>query len=148
MNFSLNLIGVIHTPFPENTGVPIQSSRSETSGTIEIYSDYQEGLEGIEGFSRIYLLYGFHRADPLHSLKVQPFLDDQPHGIFTTRYPVRPNPIGLSIVEVICREENLIHFKGADMLDGTPLFDIKPYIPEFDHFQVDKIGWYQNRKYK
>jgi tRNA (adenine37-N6)-methyltransferase len=148
MDFSIKPIGIIHTPFLDKTNMPIQSSRSEIIGTIEVFPEYQDGLDGVEDLSRIYLLYGFHRAEPIQSLKVQPFLDDQFHGIFATRYPVRPNFIGLSIVEVLGRQENLIHFKGVDMLDGTPLMDIKPYIPEFDVFEVEKIGWYQKRKYK
>jgi tRNA-Thr(GGU) m(6)t(6)A37 methyltransferase TsaA len=91
-------------------------------------------------------LYGFHRSETEISLKVKPFLDDQNHGVFVTRYPCRPNPIGLSVVQLVERKNNLLFFKGADMLDGAPLFDIKPYIPEFDIFTVDKIGWYQSRK--
>ena len=148
MDFSMKPIGIIHTPFLDKTNIPIQSSRSEIIGTIEVFPEYQDGLDGVEDLSRIYLLYGFHQSEPIQSLKVQPFLDDQFHGIFATRYPVRPNFIGLSIVEVLGRQENLIHFKGVDMLDGTPLMDIKPYIPEFDVFEVEKIGWYQKRKYK
>lgn len=147
MEMIMKAIGVIHTPFQEKTGVPIQSSRSDVQGTVEVDLDYLEGLEGIEEFSRIYLIYGFHRADPAKSLKVQPFLDDQMHGIFATRYPQRPNPLGLSVVQMRGRRENLLYFTGADMLDGTPLFDIKPYIPDFDIFPVEKIGWYQRRKY-
>ena len=148
MDLLIKPIGVIHTLFNDKTEMPIQSSRSDSIGSVEMFSEFQEGLEGIEDFSRIYLLYEFHRAAPVQSLRVQPFLDDKEHGIFATRYPVRPNPIGLSIVELIGRKGNMLHFKGADMLDGTPLFDIKPYIPEFDIFNVEKTGWYQNRKYK
>jgi tRNA (adenine37-N6)-methyltransferase len=143
----MKAIGVIHTPLIEKRDAPIQSSRSDIPGTVEVFPQYLEGLDGIEDFSRIYLLYAFHCAEPEKSLKVQPFLDDQLHGIFATRYPCRPNPVGLSVVQLIERQENLLRFKGADMLDGTPLLDIKPYIPEFDIFAVDKIGWYQHRKH-
>ncbi len=147
MNFIMEAIGIIHTPLTETSNAPIQSSRSDIYGTIEILPQYLEGLDGIEEFSRIYLLYGLHRANPEVSLKVQPFLDDQFHGIFATRYPCRPNPLGLSVVELTERKGAILHFKGADMFDGTPLWDIKPYIPEFDIFSVEKIGWYQRRKH-
>jgi tRNA-Thr(GGU) m(6)t(6)A37 methyltransferase TsaA len=140
-------IGVIHTSFTDKKGAPIQSARSEHEGIVEVDFEYSEGLDGIEGFSHIYLLYGFHCSEQNVSLKVQPFLDDQLHGVFSTRYPCRPNPLGLSIVQLIKRQGNLLYFRGADMLDGTPLFDIKPYIPDFDIFNVEKIGWYKSRKY-
>ena len=107
-----------------------------------------DGLDGIEEFSHIILLYGFHRSEQEISLKVKPFLDDRLHGIFATRYPCRPNPVGLSVVQLLERQANFIRFTGADMLDGTPLLDIKPYITEFDIFSVEKSGWYQNRKFK
>ncbi len=139
MQFTMKAIGVIHTP--------IQSSRSDTPGSVEVDSQYLEGLDGIEHFSHIYLIYGFHRSNVDVKLKVQPFLDDQEHGIFATRYPCRPNPLGLSIVRLLERKGNVLFFEGADMLDGTPLLDIKPYIPEFDIFSVEKTGWYQNRKH-
>jgi tRNA-Thr(GGU) m(6)t(6)A37 methyltransferase TsaA len=114
---------------------------------VEVFPEYLEGLDGLEDFSHIYLIYGFHCADSNVRMKVQPFLDDRLHGVFATRHPCRPNPIGFSVVTVTGRNENMIFFKGADMLDGTPLLDIKPYIPEFDIFQVEKKGWYQNRKH-
>ena len=148
MEFVMREIGVIHTPFASKSDVPIQASRSDIAGSAEIDPAYAEGLEGIEEFSHIYLLYGFHHADPQVRLKIQPFLDDQLHGIFATRYPVRPNPLGLSIVRMVRRMGNTIEFQGADMLDGTPLLDIKPYIPEFDIFEVTKTGWYSRRKIK
>lgn len=147
MDFTMKSIGVIHTPLMDPKEAPIQSSRSDIPGSVEVYPQYVDGLEGIEEFSHIYLLYGFHRSDPEFQLKVRPFLDDKDHGLFTTRFPRRPNPLGLSVVRLIKREENMLYFKGADMLNGTPLFDIKPYIPDFDIFTVDKIGWYQHRKH-
>jgi tRNA-Thr(GGU) m(6)t(6)A37 methyltransferase TsaA len=147
MEIMMKAIGVIHTPLIEKNNAPIQSSRSDIAGTVEVFPQYHDGLDGIEGFSHLYLLYGFHRCESEISLKVQPFLDDQLHGIFTTRYPNRPNPIGLSVVQLTVRQGNLLNFKGADMLDGTPLLDIKPYIPEFDIFAVEKTGWYQHRKH-
>lgn len=143
----LKPIGIIHTPFHETKEIPIQSSRSDANGTVEVFPEYQAGLEGIEGFSHIYLLYGFHCSALNPSLRVKPFLDDRLIGVFATRHPCRPNPLGISVVRLTSREENLISFHGADMLDGTPLFVIKPYIPEFDIYSVERKGWYQNRKY-
>lgn len=147
MEIVLTSIGVIHTPLFEAKDAPIQSSRSEVAGSVEVFPEYESGLEGIEEFSHIYLLYGFHRSVFAGALKVQPFLDDQSHGVFATRYPCRPNSLGFSVVQLTRRQGNWLYFKGADMLDGTPLLDIKPYIPEFDIFSVDRIGWYQNRKF-
>lgn len=147
MEYKMTVIGVIHTPIVETKNAPIQSSRSDLDGTAEVFSEYLDGLEGIEGFSHIYLLYAFHQSEVGECLRFKPFLDDMVHGVFATRYPCRPNPIGFSVVQLITREGNLLHFKGADMLDGTPLLDIKPYIPEFDIFSVEKTGWYKNRKH-
>jgi tRNA-Thr(GGU) m(6)t(6)A37 methyltransferase TsaA len=147
MEFIMKPIGVIHTPLMEKKNAPIQSARSDYEGRVEVFPEYLEGLDGLEDFSHIYLIYGFHCADSNVRMKVQPFLDDRLHGVFATRHPCRPNPIGFSVVTVTGRNENMIFFKGADMLDGTPLLDIKPYIPEFDIFQVEKKGWYQNRKH-
>lgn len=144
----MRAIGVIHTPFHEKSETPIQSSRSEYAGTVEVYPEYLEGVEGIEDFSHLYLIYELHLAAPLESLRVQPFLDDHLHGVFATRYPMRPNPLGISVIRLVRRQENWLHFIGADMLDGTPLLDIKPYIPEFDVFSVEKTGWYQHRKHR
>lgn len=148
MEITLRPIGVIHTPITRKDNGPIQSARSSLNGTVEVFPEYAEGLEGLEGFSHIYLLYHFDQAAPDVRLKVRPFLDDHEHGLFTTRYPVRPNPIGLSIVRLERREQNRLFFSGADMLDGTPLLDIKPYIPDFDVFEVTQVGWYQDRKYR
>jgi len=147
LDVTMKAIGIIHTPLSEKGEAPIQSARSEIDGTAEVFMEYVEGLEGIEEFSHIYLFYQFHRSEAEVRLKVQPFLDDQTRGVFTTRYPCRPNPLGLSIVRLTGRKENVLYFRGADMLDGTPLLDIKPYIPDFDHFVVEKTGWYQNRKF-
>lgn len=138
-------IGLIHTPFFEPEETPIQSSRSEASGTVEVFSQYLDGLEGVEEFSHLILVYVFHQASQPVQLKVKPFLDDDLHGIFTTRYPVRPNPIGLSVVQLVRRVENRLEILGADMLDGTPLLDIKPYVPDFDIHTVTRVGWYSNR---
>ncbi|NLF50233.1 MAG: tRNA (N6-threonylcarbamoyladenosine(37)-N6)-methyltransferase TrmO [Leptolinea sp.] len=139
-------IGVIHTPNTEKSLTPIQSSRSELKGTVEVFPQYTEGLQGLEEFSHIYLIYEFHKSDTEVSLLVNPFLDDRKHGVFATRYPYRPNPLGFSVVRLTSRQENILSFIGADMLDGTPLLDIKPYIPDFDVFDAQETGWFKNRK--
>ncbi|MDR3577610.1 MAG: tRNA (N6-threonylcarbamoyladenosine(37)-N6)-methyltransferase TrmO [Anaerolineaceae bacterium] len=145
MEITFKAIGIIHTPFLEDVGVPIQSARSVAAGAVELFPEYRLGLEGVEEFSHLILLYVLHRSSAEVQLKVKPFLDDTQHGIFATRYPVRPNPLGLSVVRVVDCLAGQINFLGADMLDGTPLLDIKPYIPEFDYHAVTKIGWYARR---
>ena len=137
-------IGIIHTPFTPDDLPPIQSSKSKVKGTIEINSEYQDGLLSLEGFSHIILLYWFHRAKP-SSLIVTPYLDEEKHGVFATRAPARPNPIGLSIVKLLKISGSTIFFEGADMLDDTPLLDIKPYVPGFDHRCATAIGWLEGR---
>lgn len=144
--FELNPIGVLHTPILDAVSSPIQSARSDLQGVAEVFPEFEQGLGGIEEFSHVYLVYLFDRASDQPSMLVKPFLDDQERGLFTTRYPCRPNQIGFSVVKVISHSGNQVHFSGADMLDKTPLLDIKPYIPDFDIFQVTKTGWYQNRK--
>jgi len=148
MEIKFTSIGVIHTPIHDKAASPIQAARSEIEGTVEVLPEYAEGLEGIEDFSHIFLLYTWHQEDSPLALKVKPYLDDQEHGLFTTRFPVRPNSLGFSVVRLLGREGNLLHFRGADMLDGTPLLDIKPYLPDFDVFTVSRIGWYQQRKFE
>jgi tRNA (adenine37-N6)-methyltransferase len=140
-------IGVIHSPFTEKDKTPIQASRSQTVGQVEIYPEFADGLKDIEGLSHIYLLYAFHESSG-YDLQVKPFLDDQKHGIFATRYPYRPNPIGLSIVRLLSRLENTLTIEGVDVLDGTPLLDIKPYVPDFDHRAEVRAGWYEMRSKK
>jgi tRNA-Thr(GGU) m(6)t(6)A37 methyltransferase TsaA len=147
MNISMLPIGILHIPFSVTEGMPIQSARTNLPGSAELLPQFAEGLEGVEEFSHLYLLYVFDRAKAPANLKVKPFLDDREHGIFATRFPLRPNLLGISVVRLIRREGNILHFLGADMLDGTPLLDVKPYIPEFDVFEVDKTGWYQHRAY-
>jgi tRNA-Thr(GGU) m(6)t(6)A37 methyltransferase TsaA len=147
MSYPFNPIGIIHTSIRDKHQAPIQSIRSDLPGTVEMFPEFMEGLEGIEEFSHIYLVYIFDRVDQKLELKVKPFLDDHTHGVFTTRFPVRPNPIGFSVVRLLERKEGQLSFMGADMLDGTPLLDIKPYIPDFDIFDVTKTGWYAKRKH-
>jgi tRNA-Thr(GGU) m(6)t(6)A37 methyltransferase TsaA len=134
-------IGRIRSPFKEPPGTPIQAAVSpDSEGTVELFPEYAEGLRDIEGFSHICLIYHFHLVRG-YSLLVTPYLDDQPHGVFVTRAPARPNPIGLSIVRLVRREGATLYIRDLDIVDGTPLLDIKPYVPEFDGRAVDKIGW-------
>ncbi len=137
-------IGIIHSPFTEREETPIQSARSQARGHVEIYPEYTEGLEGVAEFSYIYLFYVMHRSSG-YSLRVKPFLDDRLHGIFATRYPDRPNPLGFSVVKVLGVQGSVIEVEGLDMLDGTPLLDIKPYVPDFDQRQAGRAGWYETR---
>ena len=144
MEFIMKPIGILHSPFTEKEGTPIQPTRSKASGWAEVFPEFAKGLEGLEGFSHIFLLYVFHQSNG-YCLTVQPFLDHELHGLFATRYPSRPNPIGLSIVRLMARRENILDIEGVDMLDGTPLLDIKPYVPDFDMFTDVETGWYSNR---
>jgi tRNA-Thr(GGU) m(6)t(6)A37 methyltransferase TsaA len=144
MEYAMKPIGVIHSPFVEKKNTPIQPTRSAFSGMVEVYPEYSDGLEGVEGFSHLILLYVFHRSSD-YRLVVKPFLDDREHGLFATRYPDRPNPIGLSIVRLIKRAGSRIEIEGVDVLDGTPLLDIKPYVPDFDIRPDARSGWYENR---
>ena len=138
-------IGVIHTPFTDPDNTPIQPSRSNAAGKVEVFHRYEKGLAGIEGFSHIYLIFAFFEVGGENSLLTKPFLDDRETGVFSTRFPLRPNPIGMSVVRLIKRENNILYFEGADMLDGSLLLDIKPYLPDFDVFQATRTGWFQHR---
>ena len=144
MPILLQPIGVIHTPFTDPAQTPIQASRSIALGHIEVFPEFVEGLQDIEELSHLILLYVLHRQTN-YALHVTPFLDDRVHGVFATRYPQRPNFIGLSIVHLLRRRDHVLEFVGADMLDGTPLIDIKPYVPEFDVRTDVRVGWYGTR---
>jgi tRNA-Thr(GGU) m(6)t(6)A37 methyltransferase TsaA len=144
MEFIMRPIGVIHSPFREKEQTPIQPSRSQAKGRVEVYPEFAAGLEDIEGFSHIILLYMFHQSSGF-TLRVKPFLDDQQHGLFATRYPKRPNPIGISVVRLARRDENILEIEGVDVLDGTPLLDIKPYVSEFDLRNGTRSGWLEKR---
>ena len=144
MEFVMKPIGIIHSPFEEKGQMPIQASRSQAIGRAELYPEFVEGLQDIDGFSHIILLYAFHHSSG-YTLRVKPFLDDHERGLFSTRYPRRPNPIGLSIVHLLSRKENTLTFEGADVLNGTPLLDIKPYVPDFDQQIEVRTGWYETR---
>ena len=139
-------IGVIYTPFKEIDGMPIQpSGATGVAGRVEVSQEYQNGLADLDGFSHIILIYHFHQARGF-SLTVTPFLDRRPRGLFATRAPKRPNPIGLSVVKLLRIETSVLFVENIDVLDQTPLLDIKPYVPEFDHFPADRIGWLQKNQ--
>ncbi|NNG01235.1 MAG: tRNA (N6-threonylcarbamoyladenosine(37)-N6)-methyltransferase TrmO [Desulfobacteraceae bacterium] len=148
MKISFNSIGTIHSPFKDRENMPIQpTGASGVEGTIEIEPEYVEGLKDLEGFSHIILLYFFHQTKTTR-LTVTPFLDTQMRGVFATRAPSRPNPIGLSIVQLSKIEENVLTIKNIDVMDGTPLIDIKPYVPEFDGQAEARTGWLEKQKGK
>jgi tRNA-Thr(GGU) m(6)t(6)A37 methyltransferase TsaA len=134
-------IGIIHSPFNDVEGMPIQpKAASGTPGTVELNPDLMEGLQDLDGFSHIILLYHFHRSEGF-VLKVQPFLDNSLRGVFATRAPRRPNAIGLSIVRLNGITGNILHVQDLDVLDGTPVLDIKPFVSEFDNRQTERVGW-------
>ena len=141
MQPNLNPIGRIQSPFNDIEGMPIQPpGAAEVAGEIVIDPAFEPGLCSLEEFSHIFVLYWFHRCKGV-KLKVKPFMDDAVHGVFATRAPCRPNPIGLSVVELIGREKNTLKIRGVDILNGTPVLDIKPYVPKFDAPRVRAIGW-------
>jgi len=134
-------IGIILSPFSRTDGTPIQPVFAQgCEGTVEVYREFEEALLGLEGFERIWLLYWFDKALEFKA-KVKPYMDDRWHGLFATRAPSRPNPIGLSCVKLLSVEANILHVSDIDILDGTPLLDIKPYVGKFDCFEVKRNGW-------
>jgi tRNA-Thr(GGU) m(6)t(6)A37 methyltransferase TsaA len=139
-------IGVIRTPFADLDGMPIQAAASAAGvrGRIELDPAFAEGLADLAGFSHVILLYHLH-AVSRPRLTVVPFLDDRPHGVFATRSPARPNPIGLSTVRLIEVGASELVIEDVDMLDGTPLLDIKPYVPAFDDRPGAEVGWFAVR---
>jgi tRNA-Thr(GGU) m(6)t(6)A37 methyltransferase TsaA len=141
-------IGVVHSPFKEPKGTPIQPAGAiGIEGIVEIFPEYAEGLKDIEGFSHIILLYHFHLSNR-STLIAKPYLDNEAHGVFAMRGPSRPNPIGISVVRLVKVEGNVLHIQDVDIVDGTPLLDIKPYVPEFDIREVARIGWLENKVHK
>ena len=136
----LSPIGIIHSPFREKEGMPLQSVRSQETGILEVFREYELGLQDIEGFTHLIILYHFHQ-EPETGLLVKSYLEESVHGVFATRSPKRPNHIGLSTVELIGREGNLLRVSGIDVLDGTPLLDIKPYVPRIDDRAEARSGW-------
>jgi tRNA (adenine37-N6)-methyltransferase len=140
-------IGVVHSPFTTLEGMPLQTIAAQgIPGSIELAPAFRGGLKDLEAFSHLILLTHLHHMSG-YSLEVTPYLDDQPHGIFATRSPRRPNPLGLSLVRLIAIEEGArtLLIEDVDLLDGTPLLDLKPYVPAFDARETDRIGWFAGR---
>ena len=141
-------IGVIHTPFREPQGTPIQPQAARgIRGWVEVFPEYEAGLLDLDGFSHIVLIYHFHLSSRA-GLTVRPYMDDRERGVFATRAPARPNPIGISVVRLLGVEGRILRVADVDILDGTPLLDIKPYVPQFGDAPLDpkiRIGWLGNR---
>jgi tRNA-Thr(GGU) m(6)t(6)A37 methyltransferase TsaA len=138
-------IGVIRTPFREAKGTPIQPAAARgIEGRVEVFPKYAPGLADLEGFSHVILIYHFHRCGPA-KLSVRPFLDQREHGVFATRAPARPNPIGLSVVRLLGIAGNVLQVADVDIVDGTPLLDIKPFVPQFDAPPGARIGWLRGK---
>jgi len=145
MSITLEPIGIIYTPFKTKEGMPIQSNGAiGIKGQIIVKEEYIPGLSDLNGFSHIILIYYFHKSSGFELL-VTPFLDDRKRGVFSTRAPKRPNSIGISVVRLLRIENNILHVENVDMLDETPLLDIKPYVPDFDIHKTEKNGWIENK---
>ncbi|MBW1716924.1 MAG: tRNA (N6-threonylcarbamoyladenosine(37)-N6)-methyltransferase TrmO [Deltaproteobacteria bacterium] len=141
-------IGVIHSQFRQPKGTPIQPTGAQgIDGRVEVFPEYAQGLKDLEGFSHVILIYHFHLSKGV-SLKVKPFMDSEAHGVFAMRGPSRPNPIGISVVRLVKIEDNMLHIQDIDIVDGTPLLDIKPYVPKFDVREAEKIGWLEKNVHK
>ena len=141
MEIKYRPIGVIKTPFKEKKGTPIQPKAARgVKGVVEVFEEFKEGLKDINGFSHIILIYHFHLSKK-YSLLVKPYMDDNFHGVFATRAPARPNNIGISIVKLLKIEDNKLYIENVDIIDGTPLLDIKPYVPEFETEEEIRKGW-------
>jgi tRNA (adenine37-N6)-methyltransferase len=144
----MNSIGIIHSPYSTLENMPIQSAGAQqTEGYIELNLEFIEGLKDLDKFSHIFAIYKFHKSEG-YKLTVTPFLDNVPKGLFATRAPKRPNPIGLSVYKILEIKENIIKITGVDVLDGTPLLDIKPYVKKFDVIENPKCGWLEDRMQK
>ncbi|MCX8175717.1 MAG: tRNA (N6-threonylcarbamoyladenosine(37)-N6)-methyltransferase TrmO [Candidatus Bathyarchaeota archaeon] len=136
-------IGIVHSPFKSKSEAPHQGIFSDKICDIEIFRKYEEGLKDIESFSHLIVIYLFHESKEYMLTVVTPW-DLQPHGVFATRSPHRPNPIGFSVVELVERRRNILRVKRLDAIDGTPVLDIKPYIPMLDQVEGAKSGWLKN----
>ena len=138
-------IGIIHTPFKSLKGIPIQFAVSLVKGKIEIFSEFKAGLKDLSEFSHLYCLFFFDMVKLPVPLQSKPFLDNEKRGVFAIRTPFRPNPIGISILEIIEIRDNMIHVNNVDILDKTPILDLKPYVPQFDRVETKKIGWLKGK---
>ena len=148
MEIVYKTIGIIRSAFKEANGTPIQPVASpDSEGRVELFEECAEGLKDLDGFSHIILIFHMHLVKEA-KLKVIPFLDTQEHGIFATRSPARPNPVGFSVVRLEKIERNILFVSGIDIIDGTPLLDIKPFVPAFDVRDAEKTGWFENKQHK
>jgi tRNA-Thr(GGU) m(6)t(6)A37 methyltransferase TsaA len=146
MRIEYHPIGIIHSPFTELSGMPIQpAGAAGIEGTVEVFSKYYDGLKDLEGFSHIIMLYHFHRSKGF-KLHVVPFMDSRFRGVFATRAPKRPNPIGLSVIKLQKIQGNILYVENLDILDETPLLDIKPYVPAFDEETEVRTGWLEEAR--
>jgi tRNA-Thr(GGU) m(6)t(6)A37 methyltransferase TsaA len=142
----LHPVGIIHSPYKTKGSAPIQGMfRPDGTGWVEVFAEFAEGLRDIEMFSHLYLIYLLDRAGPIELVRPT-LLDDAPHGIFASRHPARPNYIGINIVRLMKREANRLEVRGLDIIDKTPLLDVKPYIPDFDSFPDADEGWFSGKK--
>lgn len=145
-NHSFNPVGIVHSPYKTKEAAPIQGIfRPDVAGWVEVFPEYADGLHDIEMFSHIFLIYSLHRAGPVDLVRPT-LLDDSPHGIFASRHPARPNYIGINIVLLTKRESNRLEVRGLDIIDRTPLLDIKPYVPRFDSFPGAREGWFAGKE--
>jgi len=143
-DFRFRQIGVIRTPFDDPSRGPIQPVYAKgVAGRVEVIPEFADGLDDLDGFSHVHLVYVFHRSTETR-LRVKPYLQDVERGVFATRAPVRPNPIGLSLVRLVRREGCVLHVEDVDALDGSPLLDIKPYVPRFDVRTDARAGWQED----
>ena len=141
-------IGIIHTLHDSTKDMPIQPSAAKgANGTVEVFPEFAQGLKDLDGFSHIILIYHFHLSTG-YQLKVKPFLDDNLRGVFATRAPRRPNNLGLSVVKLVKVENNMLYIENVDIVNGTPLLDIKPYVPEFNAADNISIGWLKNSRHE
>ena len=143
-NLELKPIGIIRSPYKNKGQAPYQGCKTEDISQIEVFEEFEEGLQDIERFSHIIVIYWFHKSQGYHLLVRTPW-DDIPHGVFSTRSPHRPCPLGLTVVELISKNKSILTVKGLDALDGTPLLDIKPYIHEVDQRSIVKPGWLEGK---
>jgi tRNA-Thr(GGU) m(6)t(6)A37 methyltransferase TsaA len=141
MNIEISKIGIIHSPFKELGNMPIQPvGAQDAEGEVVLEERFTAGLKDLDGFSHIYLIYHFHKATRME-LEVVPYMDSEKRGVFATRSPLRSAHIGMSIVELLAVEGNRLKVRGIDVLDGTPLIDVKPYILQFDYREGATSGW-------
>src|SRR4030043_1809493 len=143
-SLELKPIGIVHSPYKYSRPPLHQGCRSEEISRIEVFKEFEEGLQDIDGFSHILVIYWFHKSRGYHLLVKTPW-DDIPHGHFATRSPHRPCPLGLTAVELVAREKNILKVKGLDAIDGTPLLDIKPCVPSIDEKSAIKLGWLEGK---